>query len=97
MPITEALRTMPFTLNRDMQGPKGDLWEFLTVLTHEGSDVEDLVGVTLSYTTVAQIFHEVLGAIPANGIGHDEVAEHWDALEPRLRAAIAPLLPPEVQ
>jgi hypothetical protein len=38
---------------------------------------------------VVQTFREVIGTVPANGVGHDELVEHWNVLEPRLRAEIA--------
>jgi hypothetical protein len=84
---------MPFTLNREMHGPRDQGWRFNVTRTREGSNVQELIEQTLPYGLVVEIFREAVGDVPANGLGYDDVVQHWDALEPRLRAEIARVLP----
>jgi hypothetical protein len=88
---------MPFTLNPEMtQGPQEDhMWSFCVTRTREGSVVEETLDQQLPHYSVVRIFRDAIGRLPANGLGPDDVVEHWDALEPRLRAEIATLLPPD--
>jgi hypothetical protein len=89
--------TMPFNLNREMtQGPQeNQMWNFRVTKTREGSAVEEMFDQQLPHYSVVRIFRDVLGRLPANGLGRDDVVEHWNALEPRLRAEIATPLPPD--
>ena len=87
---------MPITLNREMtQGPRDRMWRFHVTRTREGSDVDEMIDQPLSHGAVVRIFREVMGEVPANGVGRDDVLQHWNALEPRLRAEIERLIPPD--
>ena len=84
---------MPFTLDREMHGPKGQGWWFIVSRTREGSSVAELIEQTLPYELVVEIFREAVGAVPATGLAYDDVVQHWEAVEPRLRAEIEKVLP----
>ncbi len=53
--------------------------------------------VPLTHQIVARIYNRVMGGLPATGLELDDVLDNWDTLEPRLRAEIETLLPPEGQ
>jgi adenosylmethionine-8-amino-7-oxononanoate aminotransferase len=84
---------MPFTLNREMQGPADREWKFRVTRTRDGSVVEETFEQVLSRGVVVQIFRDVVGAVPAIGLERDDIDRHWNVLEPRLRAEIERELP----
>lgn len=84
---------MPFTLDREMHGPRGQGWWFIVTRTRVGSSVQELIEQTLPHELVVEIFREAVGDVPANGLAYDDVVKHWEAVEPRLRAEIEKVLP----
>jgi hypothetical protein len=86
---------MAFTLNREMtQGPGEDhMWRFHVMRTREGSDVQEMFDQPLPHESVARIFREVIGEVPATGLELKNVLENWDRLEPRLLTAIERRIP----
>lgn len=81
------------TLSPEMvQGPgPGGMWSFGGEQTDD-TDMIETFDQPLSHNRVVQIFEAVVGAIPATGLGREDVVEYWDELEPHLRPEIEELL-----
>ena len=55
--------------------------------------MQELIEQTLPHDLVVEIFRETVGDVPANGLAYDDVVQHWEAIEPRLRAESEKPLP----
>ena len=63
-------------------------WRFGYELTREDSPVLQEEAKVLAHRDVRKIYGETVGSEPATGLTREDVWEHWEVLEPKLRAEI---------